>query len=137
MVELSRKNVNDSWKVEFRDRLRRIYGENVAEFSRLSGINDRTLRKYIKEKAPAMPGVDILARIYQFSGKSASWLLTGKEEAVRSQTSEFEELKKKYDDLLQKYTEKMELLLKYQIEREPYTRERRCVATKPPGYGTD
>lgn len=80
MVELSIEKVSDSWKFDFRERLREIYGDNVAKFSRKSGINDRTLRKYIRDKEPAMPGADILAIIQKHSSKSADWLLTDKEQ---------------------------------------------------------
>jgi transcriptional regulator with XRE-family HTH domain len=74
---MQEKKLPDSWYTDFFNRIRKAVGDNPAEFSRISGINDRTLRKYIRGKDPAIPGADKLKQISEKSNTSSDYLLFG------------------------------------------------------------
>ena len=60
-------------------RIREIRGFDLtqAEFGHVLGIDQRQLSKY--ELGQSAPTLEILLKLMDYSGRSANWLLTGKE----------------------------------------------------------
>lgn len=64
-------------KKEFIERLHSVVGENSVKFAEHAGITSTGFRKYFKG---SVPPADKMLAISELSGKSLSWLLTGKED---------------------------------------------------------
>ncbi|ENT4821187.1 MAG: CI repressor protein [Klebsiella michiganensis] len=60
----------------FGERLKTLIGkQSVASFSRDCGVTEAPIRKYLK--TGTVPGIDSVATIAAYTGRSLTWLITG------------------------------------------------------------
>lgn len=60
----------------FGERLKTVIGkQSVASFARDCGVSEPSVRKYLK--AGTVPGIDSVAMIAAYTGRSLTWLITG------------------------------------------------------------
>ncbi|WP_337264900.1 MULTISPECIES: helix-turn-helix domain-containing protein [unclassified Serratia (in: enterobacteria)] len=70
----------------FAERLESVMGtESIASFARGCHISAATVRKYLK--SGTLPGIDNIAAISKYTGKSLAWLITGDEDSNSSNAS--------------------------------------------------
>lgn len=60
----------------FGERLKAVIGkQSVASFARDCGVTEASIRKYLK--TGTVPGIDSVATIAVYTGRSLTWLITG------------------------------------------------------------
>ncbi|MFE4111302.1 helix-turn-helix domain-containing protein [Kosakonia sp. YIM B13611] len=60
----------------FGERLKAVIGkQSVASFARDCGVSEASMRKYLKSGTE--PGIDSVATIAAYTGRSLTWLITG------------------------------------------------------------
>ena len=91
------------------DRLQEIIdytGLNVSSFAKKIGVVDQTIRGIVVQKRNK-PGFDILAKILQtFTWIDAEWLITGKGEMIKQETTVKTESNPSLTELIQYLREK-------------------------------
>lgn len=71
----------------FGKRLQSVIGkQSVASFAKECGLCEASLRKYLK--LGTMPGIDRVAAISAYSGRSLTWLITGEGEEYKDKQSQ-------------------------------------------------
>ena len=91
------------------DRLQEIIdyaGLNVSSFAKKIGVVDQTIRGIVVQRRNK-PGFDILAKILQtFTWINAEWLITGKGEMIKQETTAKTENSPSLTELIQYLREK-------------------------------
>ena len=71
----------------FGKRLQGVIGkQSVASFAKECGLCEASLRKYLK--SGTMPGIDRVAAISAYTGRSLTWLITGEGEEYKDKQSQ-------------------------------------------------
>ena len=127
------------------DRLQEIIdyaGLNVSSFAKKIGVVDQTIRGIVVQRRNK-PGFDILAKILQtFTWIDAEWLITGKGEMIKQETTVKTESNPSLTELIQYLREKdlkieklieekTELKIKFEMAKKRIVQKEEQIHTPP------
>ena len=128
------------------DRLQEIIdyaGLNVSSFAKKIGVVDQTIRGIVVQRRNK-PGFDILAKILQtFTWINAEWLITGKGEMIKQETTSKTEnspsliqyLREKDLKIEKLIEEKTELKIKFEMAKKTNVQKEEQIRTSPTTQG--
>ena len=131
------------------DRLQEIIdyaGLNVSSFAKKIGVVDQTIRGIVVQRRNK-PGFDILANILQtFTWINAEWLITGKGEMIKQETTAKTENSPSLTELIQYLREKdlkieklieekTELKIKFEMAKKTNVQKEEQIRTSPTTQG--
>ena len=131
------------------DRLQEIIdyaGLNVSSFAKKIGVVDQTIRGIVVQRRNK-PGFDILAKILQTSTWiNAEWLITGKGEMIKQETTAKTENSPSLTELIQYLREKdlkieklieekTELKIKFEMAKKTNVQKEEQIRTSPTTQG--
>ena len=131
------------------DRLQEIIdyaGLNVSSFAKKIGVVDQTIRGIVVQRRNK-PGLDILAKILQtFTWINAEWLITGKGEMIKQETTAKTENSPSLTELIQYLREKdlkieklieekTELKIKFEMAKKTNVQKEEQIRTSPTTQG--
>ena len=131
------------------DRLQEIIdyaGLNVSSFAKKIGVVDQTIRGIVVQRRNK-PGFDILSKILQtFTWINAEWLITGKGEMIKQETTAKTENSPSLTELIQYLREKdlkieklieekTELKIKFEMAKKTNVQKEEQIRTSPTTQG--
>ena len=131
------------------DRLQEIIdyaGLNVSSFAKKIGVVDQTIRGIVVQRRNK-PGFDILAKILKtFTWINAEWLITGKGEMIKQETTAKTENSPSLTELIQYLREKdlkieklieekTELKIKFEMAKKTNVQKEEQIRTSPTTQG--